>query len=106
MELLPKHNNTKFGEKGHFPDRFKVQLRDKPSKTVTSHISKDGHYFIHYDTFQCRSLTVKVMTNSNVIFFIEVPIGVSHKLCLTGFQVWILVVDISTHLEESFHLSL
>lgn len=58
--LLPTHKNAVVpNEKTPFSDRFKVQLEDKPSTTVVSHIAKDGHYFIHYDPAQCRSLTVR-----------------------------------------------
>ncbi|WP_089417289.1 DNA cytosine methyltransferase [Vitreoscilla filiformis] len=59
--LLPRHKNVDPSnlETAIFKDRFRVQLAYMHSKTITSHIGKDGHAFIHYDPLQCRSLTVR-----------------------------------------------
>ena len=62
-DLLPKHADIKIEgnrvKAAGFIDRFKVQVLDKPAYTITSHLAKDGHFYIHPDPSQCRSLSVR-----------------------------------------------
>jgi len=51
---LIKHNNTK-----SFTNRFQVVDGQGVSHTVVAHIAMDGHYYIHPDKEQNRSITVR-----------------------------------------------
>lgn len=52
---LKTHKNEK-----DFTDRYKViPSRSAYCHTILAHISKDGHYYIHYDKEQARSITVR-----------------------------------------------
>lgn len=53
-EILKTHKNET-----SFTDRYKVVDGKGVSHTVVAHIAKDGHYYIHPDVEQCRSISVR-----------------------------------------------
>ncbi|EXJ13579.1 DNA cytosine methyltransferase [Imhoffiella purpurea] len=79
-QLLPRHASAIRERNGRvdFDDRFRAQCWDRPATTVTAHLRKDGHYFIHPDPTQCRSLTVREAARLQTFpdnFFFEGPRG-------------------------------
>lgn len=55
---LPEELKTHKNESS-FIDRYKVVNGKGVSHTVVAHIAKDGHYYIHPDEKQCRSISVR-----------------------------------------------
>lgn len=57
--LAPNHENWESGKNGDHSDRFRCIEASKVSPTITCHLRKDGHAFIHYDIIQNRALTAR-----------------------------------------------
>lgn len=55
---IPPEMRTQKNTKS-FLDRFKVVSKDHLAHTMLAHIAKDGHYYIHPDINQIRSLSIR-----------------------------------------------
>lgn len=77
--LAPNHRNW---ESGHYSDRFRCLSPDKPSKTITSHLKKDGHAYIHHDPVQNRCLSPREAARIQTFpddYFFEGEMGAQYQ---------------------------
>ena len=58
-KLLEKKPSLQHKKKRVFNNSYVVQFWNKPSRTIISHLYKDGNQFIHPDYKQERTLTVR-----------------------------------------------
>lgn len=59
LQLLENRPDLGHEKKRVFFNSYKVQWWDLPSKTIIAHLYKDGNQFIHPDSLQGRSITVR-----------------------------------------------
>lgn len=52
-DFVPPYDPTKF------PNRWRKMEADKPARTLMAHLGKDSYTHIHYDSDQCRVLSVR-----------------------------------------------
>ena len=59
QELLANREDLRHEKQRVFGNSYTVQWWELPSKTIIAHLYKDGNRFIHYDSKQSRSITVR-----------------------------------------------
>lgn len=59
QELLEKRRDLRHEKQRVFGNSYTVQWWDLPSKTIIAHLYKDGNQFIHPDSSQARTFTVR-----------------------------------------------